>query len=127
MTTIRNLTTNDITIYVETEAIATYPAEGKVWLNANYAYVDHLDVDGIPVPVLEVSEPTVSGLPPQQDGVYLIVSGLIAGMYPERGDLLSPARVTRKSNGTVECRAFLTHSDAFPFDEDLLVEPDGAP
>ena len=43
------------------------------------------------VPVCEISLGDVVGLPPKQEGVYLIVSGLVAGACPDRDDLLVPA------------------------------------
>ena len=62
------------------------------------------DWDGIPLVVGSYGD-TV-GLPPQQDGVFYIVSAMLRMANPSRRDLGSPADVIRDAQGqTVGCRS----------------------
>lgn len=48
-----------------------------------------------------------TNLPPQIDGVFYIVSNLIASAFPDRNDLLIPDDVVRDNDGQiVGCRGF---------------------
>ena len=50
------------------------------------------------------------GLPPQQEGVKMIVSGWVREKCPDRHDLVSPAEPVRDGTGTViGCRSFDTN------------------
>ena len=47
-----------------------------------------------------------TGLPDQQEGVFLIVSQLVKSALPQRSDLLVPAEMVRDSNGNIiGCRS----------------------
>ena len=51
-----------------------------------------------------ISIPTfgeVEGLPPETEGVWLIVSGMVRAALPQRQDLLSHADPVRDSEGTI--------------------------
>jgi len=66
------------------------------------------DIDGVPVPVVTHAQFTdVAGLPPEQPGVYLIVSTPVGealrGMGSARMDILCPDRLTfRDPEGNVD-------------------------
>lgn len=123
---IRNMTGQDLTVYVENDKITTIPSEGKVWVTADYEYVGHVEVeDDIPIPVLAAaaSKDDTNGVPPFEEGTFLIVSGLVASLLPGRGDLISPAKVVRAKTAdgrrvSVGCRAFITQSHNFGEDDE---------
>lgn len=65
-----------------------------------------------PISVGEVNVPTVvttfgeSNLPPQEDGVYWVVSQIVKSAHPDRDDLLVPADLVRDEEGRIiGCRA----------------------
>lgn len=112
MKKIRNLTGQPLTVYVENQAVATLPSQGRVFVRANYEYDYHVDVEGYPIPVLTTgAAEEVDGLPDQEDDILLVVTGLVCGLYPERGDLLAPARVVKEKGKIVGCRAFMSQAD----------------
>ena len=43
----------------------------------------------------------VTGLPPEEEGVVLVVSGLVRAALPEREDLASPGGLVRDEKGRV--------------------------
>lgn len=55
------------------------------------------------VPVISVEYGEIEGLPPEVDGIYLIVSALVAnaGKALGRKDLLIPARLVRNESGQI--------------------------
>ena len=55
--------------------------------------------DGIPL--VKGSYGTVTGLPPQKEGVLYIVSALVRAALPDRSDLASPARMVRDDKGMI--------------------------
>jgi hypothetical protein len=112
---IRNLTGEPLSLYVEGEVVAVLPSEGRVWINANYEWVDYLDAGGYPLPVVRTTTPSISGLPEPRDDTFLVVTGLVAAALPERSDLLSPARIVREGTKSIGCRAFLTQTDNWQF------------
>lgn len=112
MPRIRNLTGQPLTVYVEDRAVATLPSEGRVFVKANYEYVYHVDVEGFPIPVLNTgAAEEVDGLPPAEDDTLLVVTGLVCGLFPERTDLLAPARVVKERGKVAGCRAFMTQQE----------------
>lgn len=64
------------------------------------------NIEGIPLTKTVFGE--VAGLPEQRDGVFLIVSKLVAEALPERSDLLFPNQMVRDGQVIVGCRS-LTH------------------
>lgn len=55
---------------------------------------------GHEVQVFETAYGEVVGLPEEEHGVYLIVSGMVRSALPSRLDLLSPGELVRNSDGT---------------------------
>jgi len=45
-------------------------------------------------------------LPDPRQGVFLVVSGVIKSLYPERDDLVVPNRIIRGDSGAVACQGF---------------------
>lgn len=56
-------------------------------------------VDG--VPILKCQYGAVENLPPQEEGVLLVVSMLVRSACPDRSDLVSPGDLVRDSAGVI--------------------------
>ena len=58
-----------------------------------------VEIDGIKVDQV-VEENTITGLPPEQDGIYLIVSGLVAATASQlgRNDCVAPNKLVRDAD-----------------------------
>lgn len=54
---------------------------------------------GVPVNVVSFGE--VTGLPDQEEDVYLVVSMLVAQLLPDRVDLLFPDELVRDADGSI--------------------------
>jgi len=53
--------------------------------------------EGVPVSSSEFGD--VDNLPDQEEGVYLVVSGMVRAALPDRKDLLSPGDLVRGADG----------------------------
>lgn len=53
------------------------------------------------VPVLDIHENDVIGLPPPEPGVLYVVSGIVASNVNGREDVVSPGRMERDRDGNV--------------------------
>jgi len=82
-------------------ALLVLPSAGVARVSTTVADKDPLDVDGVSVPTVSMTFSDPVDLPPQQDGVMLVVSSLLASSPAVRGrtDLLTPAKqVVSKDN-----------------------------
>ena len=66
--------------------VKSYPSEGNARVNTIFREL--LPIDGVPAKSVSYSE-TV-GLPPGEDGVFYLVSMVVAQANPGRADLFSP-------------------------------------
>ena len=110
-----NYTPHDVTV-VKGDETRVYPMSGMTIrissrrvLVGNEGGVDlFTTIYGEPETV--VAGAATPGLPPQQDGVKLLVSGLVRDKCPTRHDLVSPGDQVRDEKGTViGCRSFDTN------------------
>lgn len=107
-----NCTPHDIKV-VGTDGVKIFPKSGTVirissrrHLVGNVNGVDlYSNVFGKPETVVDgVATP---GLPPPQEGVLVIVSGIVRDKCPDRFDFISPGDQVRDENGVViGCRGF---------------------
>ena len=74
-------------------------------------------IDGMPVIVRTYGE--VSSLPPQREGIWLIVSHIVRASCPKRMDLLSPGDLQRDDGANIiGCRNFVANGvEAVPVAE----------
>ena len=89
-----------------TTKVVGYAASGDCPVCKGYGHYmedDHYDnycpCGGKSIPILETQFGEVTGLPPAEEGVYLIVSRLVLQACPERHDLLSPGELVRGPDG----------------------------
>jgi len=90
-----NLTPYDITVGNRDPI----PATGNVArLNAQTFQARLLDG----IPVFETRINGVTGVPDPQENIYYIVPAIVRQYYPQRKDLLSPAKLVRDKTGAVQ-------------------------
>jgi len=93
-----NLTPHEMNVVLSDASIRKIPPSGSV-ARVSTSSVDDGTVDGIPVAKTGFGE--LVGLPPQADGVFLVVSRLVLEAAGKRSDLLSPGELVRDEKGTV--------------------------
>jgi len=104
---LRNLTSHPVDIHGET-AHLTLPPEA----NATPRIIETstargtVDLNGLTVPLLQVTASHVSGLPAPEQGILLVVARVVAEAAPERDDLVVPYEPVRDPQGAVVgCRS----------------------
>ncbi len=66
-----------------------------------------MTIDGVPLFTRTFGD--VVDLPNAQDGVYMIVSAMVADALPHRHDLISPGDLVRDASGQpIGCKGFIT-------------------
>lgn len=102
-----NLTGHDITVIQWNNERVTLESDGYLRVDSDMENVSSVRVDGLRIPLLEITERmSPDGLPPPSRNTLYVVSGIVAAKV-QRDDFAVPARVTRNSIGTVAgCRAF---------------------
>jgi len=97
--TFTNMTPHPINLLdAATEPIMTIePSGDTIRLTESKEVVDNIEG----VDVLEITFSAGGNLPAVVDGVYYIVSALVANAYPERLDFLMVANTLRDDNGRI--------------------------
>jgi hypothetical protein len=81
----------------------SYPSNGVARLSATTEVVDN--INGINIYHTTFGE--VEGLPESEEGVVIIVSGMILDAVSDRDDLIAPGILVRDENGNpVGCKGF---------------------
>ncbi len=91
-----NLTPHVLNIIIAEGEVRNVDPSGEIARVAT-SKVDCDAVDGIPV--VKTGFGAVEGLPPQQSGVWLVVSRLVLSAATERTDLLAPGELVRDTAG----------------------------
>lgn len=100
MTNFINLTPHTLNVHANGDVVSIAPS-GEI-ARVSSVSVEAGSIDGIPTVRTELGE--VTGLPKPQEGVFLIVSGMVASAAP-RSDVLSPGDLVRDENGRpIGCR-----------------------
>ena len=96
---IKNCTPHDICVHVvSASAVIKFPPCGIIpRCEQREIFVDKIDT----IPVTKQVFGEVIDLPEQEDGVYLVVSRLVAAACPNRSDLLIPGPLVRDEAGKV--------------------------
>ena len=105
-TSIINLTPHIINIVLPSGAIYDVPVSGQVArCSQTETHLFDLQVSGVSIPVSGQTFGEVIDLPSPQEGVFYIVSRLVASACPDRDDLLIPGPLVRNEDGQpVGCR-----------------------
>lgn len=98
MANIKNLTPHDVRVLNNNnEVVVTLNSEGIARVSSETKVVDTLNG----VPITETVFGEVTGLPPETEGTYYIVSRMVASAASERHDLLVPGLQVRDEQGRV--------------------------
>lgn len=90
-------------------AMARLDSEGRARVHHIDILRDHLFVDGLTIPLLDVKEQKVYGLPDEQEGVIYVVSGIVQAIASSQGrdDVVTPGRLMRDGKTVVGARALI--------------------
>ena len=97
---IRNLTPHALHVIVG-DTHMDIPADGEVVrVTTTEVSLDPVIVDGVAIPVLATEYGGVDGLPPPEEGVILIVSGMVlSALGGSRSDVYAPGPLVRDDGG----------------------------
>ena len=109
MSMLVNLTPHEV-VLVQGETRLVVPPSGTVARAATTRQqVAVLDIDGFTIPVNRVVFGQVENLPDPAEGVWYIVSSIVAQALPERQDLLVPDDTVRDESGRIVGARALAH------------------
>ena len=98
MANIKNLTPHDVRVLNDNnEVVVVLESEGIARVASDSKVVDTLNG----VPITETVFGEVTGLPPETEGTYYIVSRMVASAASDRRDLLVPGLQVRDEQGRV--------------------------
>ena len=98
---LKNFTPHNVVIVInELEKIAI-PSDGIARVTETKSITPSIDVDGVVIETFTSSFGEVENLPPQEEGVMVIVSALVADATKGRDDLLVPGELVRDDGGNI--------------------------
>lgn len=102
---IKNLTPHDIVFIFEGGTSVTFPTQGEP-IRLEQEQKETISVGDFPC---VANFTTGSNLPPEEEGVYLLVSSMVLNAYPHRLDLVAPdtgptAKRNEKGHIVAVCR-----------------------
>ncbi len=97
---LKNLTPHNVVIINESTKIVI-PSDGIARVTETKTASTSIDVDGVVIETFKSSFGEVENLPPQEDGVMVIVSALVASAAKGRDDLLVPGELVRDDGGNI--------------------------
>ena len=103
MTTLKNLTPHDL-VFVDEDGheCVRFGSDGVARVSTHETRQQVLTFDdGAMLELYAQEYGEVTGLPPEEEGVVLVVSGLVRAALPEREDLASPGGLVRDEKGRV--------------------------
>lgn len=100
-TALINLTPHPVDIVREHDVITIGPSSPTPRVEITRSTATSINIAGSSVPLYEVSRGSTIDLPPQRDGITLIVSRMVAEENPERADLVFPLDLVRDDHGGV--------------------------
>jgi hypothetical protein len=97
---LKNLTPHPLTIVGENGTIQVPPSGQLARLAVTRTALDPVNCDGVTLPVSRPTMGEITGLPPAEEGVMIIVSALVAEAA-NRADVYSPGELIRSADGAV--------------------------
>ncbi len=85
----------------QTAAFEGIPTGAKVKVTETKTTAPSIDVDGVIIETFKSSFGEVENLPPQEEGVMVIVSAMAADAAKDRNDLLVPGELVRDNDGNI--------------------------
>ena len=97
---LKNFTPHNVVI-VMNESTIVIPSDGIARVTEAKTVTPSIDVDGVIIETFKSSFGEVENLPPQEDGVMVIVSAMAADAAKDRNDLLVPGELVRDNDGNI--------------------------
>ena len=98
---LKNLTPHNVVIVINEATKIVIPSDGIARVTETKTVTPSIDVDGVTVETFVSAFGEVENLPPQEEGVMLIVSALVASAAKGRDDLLVPGELVRDDGGNI--------------------------
>ena len=98
---LKNFTPHNVVIVINEETKIVIPSDGIARVTETKTVAPSIDVDGVIVETFISSFGEVENLPPQEDGMMIIVSALVASAAKGRDDLLVPGELVRDDGGNI--------------------------
>ena len=98
---LRNFTPHNVVIVINESTKIVIPSDGIARVTETKTASTSIDVDGAIIETFISSFGEVENLPPQEEGVMLIVSALAADAAKGRDDLLVPGELVRDDGGNI--------------------------
>ena len=97
---LKNFTPHNVVIVINNSTIVI-PSDGIARVTETKTATPSIDVDGVIIETFISAFGEVENLPPQEEGVMLIVSALAASAAKGRDDLLVPGELVRDDGGNI--------------------------
>ena len=98
---LKNFTPHNVVIVMNETTKIVIPSDGIARVTETKTAAPSIDVDGAAIETFVSAFGEVENLPPQEDGVMVIVSALVASAAKERDDLLVPGELVRDDGGNI--------------------------
>ena len=98
---LKNFTPHNVVIVINDSTKIVIPSDGIARVTETKTAAPALLVDGHTIETFSSSFGEVENLPPQEEGVMLIVSALVASAAKGRDDLLVPGELVRDDGGNI--------------------------
>ena len=98
---LKNFTPHNVVIVINELEKIVIPSDGIARVTEEKNATPSIDVDGVIIETFVSSFGEVENLPPQEEGVMIIVSALAADAAKGRDDLLVPGELVRDDGGNI--------------------------
>ena len=98
---LKNFTPHNVVIVIDSTKKIVIPSDGIARVTETKTATPSIDVDGVIIETFISSFGEVENLPPQEEGVMVIVSALVASAAKGRDDLLVPGELVRDDGGNI--------------------------
>ena len=99
---LKNFTPHNVVIVInDSTKKIVIPSDGIARVTETKTVAPSIDVDGVIVETFLSAFGEVENLPPQEEGVMIIVSALVASAAKGRDDLLVPGELVRDDGGNI--------------------------
>ena len=98
---LKNFTPHNVVIVINDSTKIVIPSDGIARVTETKTVAPSIDVDGAIIETFVSTFGEVENLPPQEEGVMVIVSALVASAAKGRDDLLVPGELVRDDGGNI--------------------------
>ena len=98
---LKNFTPHNVVIVINESTKIVIPSDGIARVTETKTVAPSIDVDGVIVETFISAFGEVENLPPQEEGVMVIVSAMAADAAKDRNDLLVPGELVRDNDGNI--------------------------